>query len=433
MYSNEHLNAIHFSKIDFTFEFFSNKNVKETKKSLINLLNKKIYLKDKNHNDFLSRDNAFKMIPNYLGVPGMIGLSTGLLSFVEAKLILSKVLKWIKKNGSTTARCSLGVKISFDTEKLGHNVNISKLNIGKFILNFDEDKVYDAFPERKDTIYAKSIKLVMPFSGTGQSSLDNTMWSNYMFVNDKYYGIDFTNIGKGYIDFKYLGGKGYEKKYIDILSNIEYFIVSVYEVLSNPIYSKEDLKKLDDFLVKYKTMIQAYKSYDAFKKEFPKISLMIDLKTHSQNINMYYPKIRERVFDLLTKSGMKEGLINYDSDSGKIQIKDVTLMQCFEIRGIDIFECKIRGNIKHCDIFNSEITDSLVFESNIFGMSECEDSNIKDSYISKNVEVSNCYVSGTKGVFSGNMKGGIFKEGRATKFATFSDNTEIVKVEKINM
>jgi hypothetical protein len=31
------------------------------------------------------------------------------------------------------------------------------------------------------------------------------------------------------------------------------------------------------------------------------------------------------------------------------------------------------------------------------------------------------------------MKGGIFKQGRATKFATFSDSTEVVEIEKINM
>jgi hypothetical protein len=433
MYSNEQLNAIHFSKIDFTFEFFSNENVKETKKSLTNSLNKKIHLKDKNHSDFLQSDNAFKMIPNYLGVPGMIGLSTGTLSFVEAKLILPKTLKWIRENGSTTDKCSLLVRVSFDGKKLGAITNMSKLDIGKFVLNFDEDKVYDAFPERKNTIYAKSIKFILPFNGIGQSSPEKTMWSNYMFVGNNYYGIDFTGIGKGHLDFKYLGGSNYERKYTTILSMIEHFIISTYEVLNNPTYSKEDIKKLNAVLSKHKNVVQAYKNYEVFKKQFPDISLMVDLKSHNQIVSIYYPKIRERIFDLLTKSGMISGLINYDSDSGKIQIKDTTLLQCFDISEVDIFECKIRGNINKCDIFHSEIIDSSVFESNVFGMSECKDSKIEDSYISKNVEVDNCYVFGTKGVFSGDMKGGIFRQGRATKFATFSDDTEVIEIEKINM
>jgi hypothetical protein len=251
-----------------------------------------------------------------------------------------------------------------------------------------------------------------------------------MFINDKYYGVDFTGIGKGHINFKYLGGTDYEKKYTTILSMIEHFIVSLYGVLSNPIYTKDDLKKLDDVLAKHKDVVQAYKNFDTFKKMFPNISIMVDLKTPNQIVSMYYPKIREKVFDLLTKCGMDAGLINYDSDSGRIQIKDATLTQCFEISGVDIFQCKVKGNIKQCDIFHSEIVDSTIFESNVFGMSECKDSKIEDSYISRNVEVNNCYVFGPKGVFSGDMKGGIFRQGRSTKFATFSDDTEIVEIEK---
>ena len=40
---------------------------------------------------------------------------------------------------------------------------------------------------------------------------------------------------------------------------------------------------------------------------------MIDLKTYDQIVEMYYPKIREKIFDLITRAGMNEGLINYDS------------------------------------------------------------------------------------------------------------------------
>jgi hypothetical protein len=433
MYSNEQLNAIHSSKIGFGFEFIANDNIDLVKGNLSNALNKRIRIDESVHGDFLPTTDTFKLIPNFSGIKGMTSLSTGLLPFVEAKLILSKTLKWIRENASTTDRCSLHVQISFDSEKLGPSVNISRLDVGKFVLNFDEDKVYDAFPDRKDTVYAKSIKFIMPFSGMTQTSPGKNMWKNYMFIKDKYYGVDFTGIGKGHIDFKYLGGVGYEKKYTTILSMIEHFIISLYDVLNNPIYSKEDLKKLDEVLAKHKDVVQAYKNYEIFKKQFPDISIMVDLKSLNQIVTMYYPKIREKIFDLLTKGGMKSGLINYDSDSGRTQIKDATLMQCFEISGVDIFECKVKGNIKHCDIFHSEIIDSFIFESNVFGMSECKDSKIEDSYISRNVEINNCYVSGTKGVFSGDMKGGIFKQGRATKFATFSDSTEVIEIEKINM
>lgn len=433
MYSNEQLNAIHFSKIGFTFEFFANESFKLAKEDLSKVLNKKIRTMETEHSDFIPTADIFKIGPDDSGITDMISLSTGLLPFSEAKLILSKTLKWIRENGSTTDKCSLHIKLSFDGERLGPSVNMSKFDIGKFVLTFDEDKVYDSFPNRRDSIYAKSIKFVLPFSGMTQSSPGKNMWKNYMFINDKFYAVDFTDIINGYINFKYLGGVDYEKKYTTILSMIEHFILSVYSVLANPTYSKEDLKKLDEVLAKHKDVVQAYKNYESFKKRFPNISIMIDLKTTKPIVEMYYPKIREKIFDLLTKADMDSGLINYDSDSGKLQIKDAVLNRCFEISGVDIFESKVKGNIKHCDIFGSDIEDSFIFESNMFAMTSCKDSKIKDCYISRNVDIDNCYVFGMKGVFSGDMTGGVFREGRATKFATFSDKTEVIQMEKIKM
>lgn len=433
MYSDEQLNAIHSSKIGFEFEFFANDDIKKAKESLSNALNKKIRIEEKAHSDFSPSGDVFKMEPDNSGGTGMIELVTGSLPFPEAKLILSKTLKWIRENGSTNDRCSIHINISFDGKKLGPISNITNLDVGKFVLNFDEDKVYKTFPNRKDSVYAKSIKFILPLSGMTHPSPGKNLWKNYMFVNEKYYGINFTKIPKGYIEFRYLGGAKYETKYNDILSMIDHFIISLYDTLVNPEYTKEDMKALDIILNKHRDVIQAYKSYEIFNKNFPEIKIMVDLKTSPQIIQMYYPKIREKLFDLLTKADMKSGLINYDTDAGRVQIKDTDLVKCFEISGVDIVDCKIKGNIKSCDIFDCNITDSSLFESNIFGsciLSRCK---IEDSYVSKNVEAIDSYVFGKRGVFSGEMKGGIFRKGRATKFATFSDNTEVIEIEKINL
>jgi hypothetical protein len=433
MYSNEQLNAIHYSRIGFEFEFFANDDIKMAKEGLSNALNKKIRIEEKAHGVFVSTSAVFKMEPDNSGGTGMIKLVTGSLPFPEAKLILSKTLKWIRENGSTNDRCSIHINISFDGEKLGPMANMTNLDVGKFVLNFDEDKVYEAFPNRKDSVYAKSIKFILPLSGMTQPSPGKNVWKNYMFVNDKYYGINFTKIPKGYVEFRYLGGTDYEKKYSTILLMMEHFITSLYETLDNPTYSKEDLTKLDKVLAKHRDVVQSYKTYGKFKETFLDISLMVDLKTSKQIVEMYYPKIREKIFDLLTKADMNSGLINYDSDSGRIQIKDADLKRCFEISGVDIVNCKVKGNIKQCDIFNSEINDASLFESNVFGGTVCKGCKIEDSYVSRNVEVDDCYVFGKKGVFSGDMKGGIFRQGRATKFASFSDDTEIIEIEKISI
>ena len=430
MYTNEQLNAIYSSKIGIEFEFFANEGLDEVKRSLSNSLNKQIRVEEKAHSDFTPSDEIFKLEPDNSGGTGMIELVTGPLPFVEAKLVIAKTLKWIRENGSTNERCSIHINLAFDGKKLGTPVNISKLDIGKFVLNFDEDKVYEAFPNRKDSVYAKSIKFIVPLSGMTQPSPERISWKNYMFVNEKYYGINFSKLPKDYIEFRYLGGKDYEKKYNTILNLTEHFILSLYETLMYPEYTQEDVSKLNAILEKHSGIVESYKDYQTFKKKFPNIKLMVDLKTYDQIVETFYPRMREELFNLLTKAGLTEGKINYDADTGRMQLKDAELMRCFEIKGIDVVDCKIQGNIINCDVFSSELINSSILESNLFGASDASDCKIEDSYVSKNVMVKDSYVFGARGVFSGEMDGGIFRKGRATKMARF-ENTEIIEIEKI--
>jgi len=430
MYTNEQLNAIYASKIGLEFEFFANEGVEEVKRSLSNALNKRIQIEEKAHSDFTPSNETFKLEPDNSGGTGMIELVTGPMPFVESKLIIAKTLKWIRENGSTNERCSIHINVAFDGKKLGTPTNVSSLDIGKFVLNFDENKIYEAFPNRKDSVYAKSIKFIVPLSGMTQPSPEKVSWKNYMFVSEKYYGVNFSKLPKNYIEFRYLGGKDYEKKYNTIMNLTEHFVISLYETLMYPQYTDKDIKQLDVVLEKHSSIVESYKDYQTFKKKFPKIKLMVDLQTYDQIVETFYPKMREEVFKLLTLAGLKEGLINYDADTGRMQLKNAELMRCFEIKGIDIVDCKIQGNILNCDVFSSELVNSSLFESNLFGATDAADCKIEDSYVSKNVMCKDSYVFGPRGVFSGEMEGGIFRKGRATKMARF-ENTEIIEIEKI--
>ena len=430
MYTNEQLNAIYASKIGLEFEFFANEGLDEVKRSLSNALNKRIQIEEKAHSDFTPSSETFKLEPDNSGGTGMIELVTGPMPFVESKLIIAKTLKWIRENGSTNERCSIHVNVAFDGKKLGTPTNVSSLDIGKFVLNFNEDKIYEAFPNRKDSVYAKSIKFIVPLSGMTQPSPEKISWKNYMFVSEKYYGVNFSKLPKNYIEFRYLGGKDYEKKYNTIMDLTEHFVISLYETLMYPQYTDKDIKQLDAVLEKHSGIVESYKDYQTFKKKFPKIKLMVDLQTYDQIVETFYPKMREEVFNLLTLAGLKEGLINYDADTGRMQLKNAELMRCFEIKGVDIVDCKVQGNILNCDIFSSELINSSLFESNLFGVTDAADCKIEDSYVSKNVMCKDSYIFGPRGVFSGEMEGGIFRKGRATKMARF-ENTEIIEIEKI--
>jgi hypothetical protein len=134
-----------------------------------------------------------------------------------------------------------------------------------------------------------------------QPSSANTLWKNYMFVKEKYYGVNFSKIPKNYIEFRYLGGKDYELKYDTIMKMVNHFIVSLYDAIINPTYTVEDKEKLKKVLKQHEEVVKSYKSYNNFKKYFPDIKILVDLKTADQIVQMFYPKIREKIFDLLTK------------------------------------------------------------------------------------------------------------------------------------
>lgn len=432
MYSNEELYAIQNSFIGFEFEFFSDtKKLDEIKSDLSLLLNKKIILEDKCHSDFNPDRDTFKMEPDNSGGTGMIEFITGPCPYPEAKLILAKTLNYIKTYGYNTARSSIHVNVSFDTKKLGEKANISKLDIGKYILNFDEDYVYKLFPNRKDSVYAKSIKYIMPYDMT-LNSPEKILWKNYLMVNTKYYGINFTKTAKGYLEFRYLGGVDYCKKYSKIITLVEYFLVSLYNTLANPAYTKNDLDKLDKVIEEHKFLVKALESYETFKLLRPEIGITVDLDTNEQHINMYWSKLKPKLYDIVIKNKMKKGIINYDADTSKVQIKDAEILDCFEIEGIDIVNCIIQGNLVNCDIFTSTIKNSCNTFCNFFNKSKVISSKIENCYVSKGVECEDCYVFGKNGVFSGHMtSSGIFREGRITKFAKFDKSVEIIEREKI--
>ena len=142
MYTNEQLNAIYASKIGLEFEFFANEGMDEVKRSLSQTLNKQIRVEEKAHSEFTPSDEIFKLEPDNSGGSGMIELVTGPMPFVESKLIIAKTLKWIRENGSTNDRCSIHVNVAFDGKKLGTPTNVSSLDIGKFVLNFNENEDY---------------------------------------------------------------------------------------------------------------------------------------------------------------------------------------------------------------------------------------------------------------------------------------------------
>ena len=108
------ISVLNASQIGIEFEFYSNLEVEETQKALSKLLDRKIRLEDKAHSDFQPSAEVFKMEPDMSGGKGLIELVTGAMPYRDARLVIIRMLGWIRENGYTTDRASIHLNMSFN-------------------------------------------------------------------------------------------------------------------------------------------------------------------------------------------------------------------------------------------------------------------------------------------------------------------------------
>ena len=307
------------AKVGIEFEFYSNFNTDETAVQISRLLNKRIHVETTSHSDFTPTADVFKLEPDFSGGMKLLELITGPIAYQDARLILIRMNNWINENGSTKERCALQLNISFD--KSFGNEFMSKIHVLKYVLEFNEDLIYKYFPNRKGSAYAKSIKYVLPKEKFYFKDPLNINPRDFIFPREiragkatmaKYYGINFDKLTKNYLELRYLGGDDYQKKTSDILKILDYFILITHKVASDSNFTQENRTELQKIYTKHQKVVDAYKSPKEFVESFPDIGLLVDLDTDERRLNTFWPKIRDRVYELLTEAIMRDGMINYD-------------------------------------------------------------------------------------------------------------------------
>ena len=231
-------NVLQNALIGVEFEFYSNFSAEETAKKLAKLLGKKIHVEDKAHSDFEVTQDEFKIEPDMSGGAKLLELVTGALPYFAARLMIINVSKWIQENGYTNDRSSIHLNLSFDKSKIENKYRISKMNVLKFILDFNEEQVFKFFPKRENSAYAKSIKFVLPKEDTYFFDGNYINQQNFIYPDTKYYGINFDKRHKNYLEFRYIGGADWEKKTTTILHLADQFLLqlwkSVISAILNP-------------------------------------------------------------------------------------------------------------------------------------------------------------------------------------------------------
>lgn len=413
------------AKIGFEFEFYL-KDLSYYK--TLEFLNKdlspvKVWGFRQYHSNFKPDANNFKIEPDLSGGSNMVELVTGPLDFYDSKYYLIKILKFIQNYGYTNEKSSVHFNLSFNDEEM----NLNDINILKLILNTDEEEIYRAYPSRKNNVYAKSIKKVIPYKEYDFFNIPiNIVKNNMRLPNDKYYGINFTNITNNKdtqrLEFRYIGGKDYEKNIGQIIYFLERFIINVYDCIDVG-FNPEDINKLEEYLGNNITKYKNLSNYDNFIVEFPSIQIQVDQNGSYQLVSAYYDKIYSKLFNLIDSTDdLSECIVNYMTATQMIEVVDARIKTTSTIRGYDMINCNVEGIFEDCFFIGSEINNSQLTKCKL-QHSDAENTKV----LNCNAEAStleNCYFM--DGYLNSDMIGGVYRSGKLGPYASMDSDVKIV-------
>lgn len=425
------LNALSSSVIGFEFEFYTNMLKGRAAESLSKLLNKTVKVSDKYHSNLSVDSKTFKLEPDYSGGSKMVEFITGPLPYQEAIPILIKTLNWIDENGWTNDRCAFQFSISFDKFRRDVKDRIENLDKLKFILGLDEGMIYSKFGNRQKNVYAKSIKRVVPrnrFSIVENlTTIDPKM---FRVPEDKYYGVNFTKIDKGYLEFRYLGNRDYQKRIKDIREIVDYVVLYLYDLLSHRIsgYDQNDLKKLQSMMNEYTKVVRSFSNPDFFFRNFPDFHIFVDLKGWDENIKTYWPVIRDKVFEIIVEGNVKSGYFNYDTTTGRSQLKDARSREALGLNDLDLISCDVKnGILKNCNIYSSKVKKSSLENCYVVSDCEVESSKLKDTLVDFTNSLKDCFIDCEGKNINCKIEGGVIRAGNIGENAEVSEETMKVK------
>jgi hypothetical protein len=372
--------------LGFEFEFFSPISREELAETLSSRLNKKVIFTDDYHSDIPVSREEFKIEPDFSGGFKMNELITGVMPYDEAIHVMYKIMNFIDESGFTTERTGFHINISMNEFDLGLKERLQYLNVFKYILNLDEAKIFEMWPSAKSRIqkvYKTSVLNVFPknkfISETALNYSKPGSPLDFAYPHSKYFGLNFDKLSQGYLEVRYAGGAGYEKRRSDATNLINYISESVYSALSkNSEYSLDEQKKINDIMKSQKEKVGSLKTYENFKKSFKDIELLVDLKDDPRIIESNYENFRESLFDLITFGNMKKGMVNLDTKTSRIQVKDSIIKEGFSLNDIDFINCKIEAELNRCVLQGCTVRSSHINECKLITKNDIRYSHLDD-------------------------------------------------------
>lgn len=423
LFQNDHITGNSLIGFEFKGQFKDDENILLTK--LKDILNREVTFSNIKYKLLEPTDTqaVMSLDGKYCEV------KTPQYSYFEALFILPKILELLKTLKDE--------KNSYLYFRIGFNkdfCDISNINVMKFILEFNEDYILkhitdltlDGSFEKLTDIKPTDIESCID---TIKKRMDGLKYTDYEDI----YGIDFSTVKLGYITFTYAREINFRNKWEELLKCLNHTIITLYNTSSSYDFSDDENKKIGDLDTTYKSTSQAFGCYELFKDKYKGIKLTKDLNSDSMEIDIIFPAIKDKLFDIVVKCGIKEAEINYDSDVSRIQIKNIETKKCYHLNGVDIVDSELTNcTIRNCDLYDTKVEKSSIIKSNLFGYADCKDCKIKDSFVSRNIKLKDCTVSGNLGKMGGIMKGGSLRDTTViTSMADIADDVDKNNVNEI--
>jgi uncharacterized protein YjbI with pentapeptide repeats len=375
------------------------------------------------------------------GSDGVYRLETAFMLYRDSRLLILSLFKWIERNAATEKNHNMYIDIKFIDEEAGpfkgtlfnRGITIEKIDKLKMILDFDESKVYTAFPSRRYGFNSRSVSRFEPnqmFIPKEDSPVDPKFYS---IPDTSNCGINFETLNHGFLRLQYVGGKDYVKRPQEVLDILSEFCVSAWNCTINPGYSKENITSFEKIVLKHAKVRESYLDYQVFAKNFPGIKLTVDMIENPKTIYTYYQTIRDRIYDLLTNAEIKGDIeLNYDTTLAVLQLRGAKIRGNY-VKNIDIVNCEVEfGNFENCDFYNCEIKDIIAVRCNLFLDTTIHRSKLIDSVCNRTVELEGCEFEGANGALNGKMNKGIFRNGGIGVHAEISKDTIVIEYRKLN-
>lgn len=430
------------TKVGIEFEFFTELSPKDTSRDISKAIGKKVIVpvvikglgveeKGTYHSDLEPTATLFKLERDFSGGKDMYEMITGPLPYEEARIILIKMLQWIKQKGWTDAKCAIHLNVSFNDFKAKLRTPLINLNVLKFILGFDEEFIYSRFPNRRNSVYAKSINDFYPISRfVFFDKPENVDKNDYVVPHEKYYGVNFTKLPKNYLELRYLGGEGYENKTFKILEILDYFINSLYSTLQQgDSYTPAEKNKLYKTLSAQKKAVQTFSNPEMFLVTYPNLRVTVDMKGDVEILKSFWTTLRDKLFSLVVDSGLRVGHFNLDTDMSVYQLRDGVMKKANHVDGMELFDCEISGTMTDTDLYRCKINSSRLDKCKLIELNEVTNSKIEKTTILPSNVMTNCFISNADETVEGKVIGGVLRKAILGKNVEISPTTLIVDVK----